>query len=142
MKILLTKHLDKNYLVMPDYVVIKPEEIPNYDRGELSSLILNDYIDYCKEPIQVLIDLASLVGHGGSLQVSGLNLRKVARDLSDRIIGVEEAAALVYRSIPGGEAVRNATDIHVVVKTLESRGFKIIEKTLEGNFYNVVAQRV
>jgi hypothetical protein len=107
------------------------------DDGELDSLHLDNVLDFETDIHTSLMKYISKVRHGGTLEIVGLDLLAVARDLViTRTLDVPSAAKLLF---DGRDA---AIDLPTLVKMVESRGFKVIQKRYDGYSYFLSAERL
>jgi len=107
------------------------------DDGELDKLHLDDVLDFETDIHTALMKYIAKVRHGGALEIVGLDLLAVARDLViTRTLDVPGAAKLLF---DGRDA---SIDLPTLVKMVESRGFKVIQKRYDGYSYFLSAERL
>lgn len=101
------------------------------DFNECEELVAHDILDYfgMEEADQVLNHWLSRLAHQGTLSLSVVDLREVARDLLANALDIADINELLYgRQTQPWQLKKCVFTLPILVNMLQSRGYKILTK--------------
>lgn len=112
------------------------------ENGECEEVLASNILEYipCTNVEQFILHLASKVAYGGKITISGIDYIEICKMAIRQDFNVAEFNKLLFGT--GSQPRESAININIVVGVLQSHGFKILKKRLNGYEFVVEATRV
>lgn len=141
-------HTNIDPLAPPNDPLRKVGDFGNLDEhveaAECDEFIATDILDFIQadQLDDVLNHWVSKIRHGGTLTIGGLDLRSVARGISDYRLSINDANLLIYGAQQAAwQHRRSASTLQIILEVLTSKGLKAIKKRYDGYFYSLTMER-
>ena len=127
--------LNENKRITEADIYVGYEDLVSVDNASCKEIYLGYLLDEIKDESKedVLDSIIRKMRHGGKIEITGTDLKEVARQLTYG--SIEEARAIELVS------TYNLCSIHFLAELLASRGLKILNKRLVNLGYYISAER-
>lgn len=112
--------------------------------GEATQLVAHGILNYfpIDKADEVVEKWLAKLAHGGTITLSAVDLREVAKKFLANVINIEEANSLLHGEQKAEwQYYKSSYTLSVIVEVLETKGYRILLKQVNGNIATVVAQR-
>ncbi len=114
------------------------------EAGEATKIVVSDILSYFppEQVDEILTNWLSKLAHGGTLAVTVVDLREVARKFLANIIPIEDMQSLLHGAQEQPWQFRKSSlTLPLLIEVFTTRGYKILSKRIQNNMATVVVQR-
>ena len=133
---ILTPHDNKTFNNSGEHETINFDQVGQIADSAYLEINISNLLDYAKDRESALKIIVSKLRHNGILNIEGLDLLEVSRNLYLGNINVGEANTLLYKDQLSCDTLLN---IEIKLTNLQC---EIIRKRIDNNTYSISAKRI
>lgn len=116
-------------------IVCNIEQLASIPAAVATEILCEDAADYSNNRVETLSNIISKLRYGGRLIITGVDINEVSREVLNKNISIDDAAALLYG---GRQSVSSALKMR---ELFTSFGLEVVNCRIKNLHYYILAKR-